>query len=121
MSQIIATINFVVNPASTTQPLAFTPNPNLQPDTENVDDPGQILGEVTGGVAPYTFSASDVPSGMELAQQPDADGVGVDVVISGTPATGDSTASPYSIVLTINDSATPSAQVKVKIPVKKAQ
>jgi hypothetical protein len=105
MSVITATISFLVNAATVGSNLLFTPNPDLVADTEGVADSGQILGEVTGGTAPYTFAAAGVPAGMTLAQEPDADGTGTDVVISGTPTVGDAASSPYSIVLTITDSA----------------
>ena len=120
MSQITATVTLVVNPA-TANALTFTPNANLQPETEGVDDPGQVLGTVSGGQAPYTFSATGVPGGDSLAQQPSADGNegDVDVVISGTPSVGDSAGSPYSIVLTITDSAATPATLKRTITVKR--
>ena len=51
---------------------------------------------------------------MTLAQEPDADGVGVDVVISGTPTVGDAAQSPYSIVLTITDNAGATTQTTLK-------
>jgi hypothetical protein len=120
MSQITATVTLVVNPATETA-LTFTPNANLQPETEGVDDPGQVLGTVSGGQSPYTFSATGVPSGDSLAQQASADGNegDVDVVISGTPSAGDSAGSPYSIVLTITDSAANPATLKKTITVKR--
>jgi hypothetical protein len=114
MSQITATVSFDVNPATTGGTLLFTPNTELTADTEGVLDSGQILGEVTGGTAPYTFTATGVPLGMTLAQEPDADGVGVDVVISGTPTVGDAAQSPYSIVLTITDNAGATTQTTLK-------
>jgi hypothetical protein len=110
MTQITATVSLTVNPASAGA-LTFTPNPNLQAETVGVEDPGQSLGEVTGGVPPYNFTATGVPDGDSLAQVPDADGVGVDVEISGTPTE----AGTDEIVLTINDSAGASAQARIPI------
>lgn len=124
MSQITATVTLVVNPATTGNPLAFVVNPNLQPETEGVDDAGQVLGTVSGGTAPYTFNATGVPSGDTLSQQPSADGNpgDVDVIVSGTPAAGDAAGSPYSIVLTITDAAGATAQATVRrtaVPIKR--
>jgi hypothetical protein len=124
MAQITANVTLQVNPATTGGGLAFAANLNLQPETEGVNDPGQVLGTVSGGTAPYTFSATGVPSGDTLSQQPSADGKpgDVDVVISGTPATGDAAGSPYTIALTITDAAGATATAAMKrsvIPVRR--
>lgn len=123
MSELTVTVTLVVNPATTTAQLAFTPNTNLQPETEGVDDAGQVLGTMSGGQPPYTFTATGIPSGDSLAQQPSANGVAgdVDVIISGTPSTGDAAESPFNIVLSITDSAGATAQANVKkvVPLKR--
>jgi hypothetical protein len=121
MANVTGSFSLVVNPGQVGSTLAITTNPNVSSDTEGVADPGQIVAKVTGGTAPYNFSATGLPNGLNLAQQPDADGVSVDVVMSGTPAVGDATLSPYTIAITVTDSATPTpamarANVNVQRP-----
>ena len=104
MSTVSGSFNLVVNPA--VNQLTLTPSSGtLNPETEGVNDPGQLVCEVTGGTQPYTFQATGVPNGLSLAQAPAPDGVGVDVILSGTPVVGDATGSPYTIALTVTDSA----------------
>jgi hypothetical protein len=117
MSVLTATVSLVINPATSGSGLAFTPNSNLLAETEGVADTGQVLGTVSGGTGPYTFSVTGVPNGMALAQQPSGDGVAgdVDVVISGTPDVGDAATSPDTITLTITDSAATPATLRQNV------
>ena len=121
MATVTGNFTLVVNPASTPPPNALTITPSsgtLVPETEGVNDPGQEVCEVTGGTPPYTFSATGVPAGMSLSQAPDADGVGVDVELSGTPTVGDATSSPYTLALSVTDSAGASASFKQRVAIK---
>jgi hypothetical protein len=112
---VTGSFTLVVNPPSTGTTLSLNPSSaTLTPETEGVNDPGQLVTEVLGGVAPYAFSATGVPQGMTLSQQPDADGIGVDVILSGTPASGSSASSPYTIALTVTDSSGGTAQANIR-------
>lgn len=120
MSKVTGNFSLVVNPATTQNPLVMTPSSDaLIAETEGVNDPGQKIAEVSGGTPPYTFSATGVPDGMDLTQQPDADGTGADVMLEGTPTVGDAAQSPFTIAITATDSATPAAQARARIAVRR--
>ena len=66
----------------------------------------------TGGTLPYTWTVTGLPSG--LTYDP---GTGI---ISGTPATGTSTISPYSISITAQDSASQTASTTLSLAISAA-
>lgn len=120
MGQVQGSFTLVVNPASSGTPLLIDPSTGtLLPETEGVADPGQVVATVKGGVPPYTFSATGVPTGDNLSQQPSADGAAgdVDIILSGTPAVGDAASSPFTLAITATDSASPTASVTKRIAV----
>ncbi len=119
MSIVTGTFTLVVN-AAITPPPPLTINPSsgtLAPETEDVNDPGQTVANVSGGILPYTFAATGVPDGMDLKQQPGADGKSVDVILEGTPTAGDAANSPFTLAITVTDSATPTTTTaRLSIP-----
>lgn len=120
MSTVTGTFSLQVN-AANANPLTITPaSGTLNAETEGVNEPGQVVANVSGGTAPYTFEATGMPDGMDLRQQPGADGGSdVDIVIEGTPTAGDAANSPFSIVITATDSAPTPAQAKRLLVVKR--
>jgi hypothetical protein len=123
MSQITVgpfTVN--VAPPATPPPAPLTATPAtgaLPQETEGVADAGDLVATISGGVPPYSYTnITGLPGGMQLNENPSADGVtgDADVSISGTPSAGDSTggdgAGNYSIGFTVTDSAGATAQVK---------
>ena len=103
--------------AGTTLSLAIASASPLQITTASLDS-GQegtaysytLL--ATGGTQPYTWTVTGLPSG--LTYDP---GTGI---ISGTPATGTSTISPYSISITAQDSASQTASTTLSLAISAA-
>lgn len=88
-------------------PLTITPVQGTLPnETEGVavPAPGDPLAHVSGGTPPYSFQVSGLPDGMGLNATNNADG-STDVTIDGTPSAGDAAKSPFTIQLTVTDSA----------------
>lgn len=83
----------------------------LEPETVGVDDPGQLLFTVSGGVPPYTVTigSGGYPAGDQITSQANADG-SVSYYLEGTPTNPGN--DPFSV--TITDSAGTSAQVAKK-------
>jgi len=111
------TINFsiTVNPATPAlvvvdgngNPLANGAQVTLQPETVGVDDPGQTLFTVSGGVPPYSYTvAGTVPAGDSISSVQNTNGSET-VEISGTPTTAGS--DTFSV--TVSDSAGQSVTV----------
>jgi sugar lactone lactonase YvrE len=82
--------------SGTSTPLTITTT-NLPSGTENV--PYSAASAAIGGSQPYTWSATGLPSSLTINP-----GTGV---ISGTPPSGSSASSPYSVTVTVQDSSSP--------------
>jgi len=63
----------------------------------------------TGGVPPYSWSASSLPPGLVMNSQ--------NGEITGTPTPAPTTAGTYNVVVTLNDSGTPPASISGTFPI----
>jgi hypothetical protein len=63
----------------------------------------------TGGVPPYSWSASSLPPGLSMNSQ--------NGEITGTPTPAPTTAGTYNVVVTLNDSGTPPAPISGPFPI----
>lgn len=63
----------------------------------------------TGGVPPYSWSASSLPPGLNMNSQ--------NGEITGTPTPASTTAGTYNVVVTVNDSGTPPAPISGTFPI----
>jgi WD40 repeat protein len=63
----------------------------------------------TGGVPPYSWSASSLPPGLVMNSQ--------NGEITGTPTPASTTAGTYNVVVTVNDSGTPPAPISSTFPI----
>jgi hypothetical protein len=82
-------------------PLADGAEVTLTAEVVGVDDPGQVMCNLSGGTAPYSASVSSgtVPAGMTATLQTDDNGA--QVLLEGTPTT----AGTSEFSLTVSDSA----------------
>lgn len=114
LSQQQASFTVIVKPADQqASPISIVPASASLPDEkvgQNVV--GDKLATVKGGVPPYTYQFSGQPSGMVFDEKDNGDG-SFDVLTMGTPDVGDDAQSPYTIVMTVTDSALKSASSSV--------
>ena len=98
--------------------LKIVPSSGSLPD-EQVGVPvvGDKLATVSGGVPPYDYQFSGQPSGMHFDEKDNGDGT-FDVVTLGTPDVGADAGSPYTVVMTVTDSATPAASARRSLTVR---
>lgn len=111
MSTVSGNFTVTVAPATNPNPLTLTPlGGNLPPEQVGVADPGDIVGTVSGGTAPYTFSVSagSLPPGMNLVSTDNGDGTET-ITIEGTPTLSGA----FSFTLTVTDAAGATATVSV--------
>jgi hypothetical protein len=89
-------------------PLSNGQTINLQPETVGVEDGGQVLFTIKGGVAPYSYQTDEgaMPAGDSFSKQANADGSET-VFLEGTP----SASGPFSFSIQITDSAGQSVTV----------
>jgi len=93
-----ASKSFTITVTTGSTPLAIITS-SLPMATEGVSYSATI--EATGGVTPYSWGIIGLPSGLTWTQ------VGNTLQIGGTPASGTSSDSPYSIVVYVIDSFSP--------------
>jgi hypothetical protein len=101
--------------------IVITPANGALPDEQvGVLVVGDKLATVKGGVAPYSYKFSGQPSGMAFDEKDNGDG-SFDVVTLGTPDVGDDdpTKTPYTIVMTVSDSANPPATASSRVNVNR--
>jgi hypothetical protein len=114
MAQAIGTFSLVVAPGTTPNPLALTPASGALPqETEGVAVTADAVATVSGGTPPYNYTFTGLPAGISANETPNPDG-SVAITLAGTPAVGASAQSPYTVIVTVNDSATPSATASIK-------
>jgi hypothetical protein len=117
MSQVTGTYTITVAPGTTTNPLAITPATANESETVGTPASG-VVATVSGGVPPYTYAVTGLPSGtgLSLSEGPSADGVAgdADVSIGGTPNAADLAASPITLGITVTDSAATPATAQLK-------
>jgi hypothetical protein len=85
---------------------------SIAPEQEGVAVIGGPVATVTGGVPPYTYDFAGQPAGMSFNETTNPDG-SASVTISGTPAPGSAAGSPYTIDMTVTDSAGAVATTKL--------
>jgi hypothetical protein len=118
MSQVTGTYTITVAPAVAA--LAINPATATEPaETQGVALTPAVIATVSGGVPPYTYAVSGLPSGtgLSLSEGPSADGVtgDADITLSGTPNAADVAASPITVTVVATDSAGAVAQVARKL------
>lgn len=122
MTQISGSYSIVVNPATTPPPaLAITPASGALPaETEGQAVSDAVFATVSGGVPPYNYGFTGLPPGVTVNEAPSADGVAgdADLSLAGTPNVGDSANSPFTLGVTVTDSATPAASASFRGSVK---
>jgi hypothetical protein len=96
-------------------PLVDGSNVTLQPETVGVEDPGQNLFTVSGGVPPYNYAPSgSIPAGDSLSTITNADGSQT-VELSGTPTE----AGTVNFSIVVSDSASQSMTIGAKAAARK--
>jgi hypothetical protein len=73
----------------------------------------QPVCNVIGGVPPYSYEFSGQPQGVTFEETTNEDGSAT-VSTTGTPEVGSAAGSPYTIDVTVTDSATPPATASAK-------
>src|SRR5882672_1053552 len=96
--------SFSVNVKAAAAALALNPNSGALPDeTEGVAVADKVA-VVSGGTPPYTYDITGLPAGVAAVENDNGDGT-FTVALSGAPAAGSAAGSPYTVAVTVTDSA----------------
>lgn len=121
MSQVTGSFSLNVKIVTPPPPvLALVPSSGALPDeTEGVAVSDKVA-VVSGGTPPYSYDIAGLPAGVSAVENDNGDG-SFTVALAGTPDAGDAADSPYTVSVTVTDSATAaSATASRPLTVKKA-
>ena len=97
--------SFSVNVKAAAAALTLNPNSGALPDeTEGVAVADKVA-VVSGGTPPYTYNITGLPTGVAAVENDNGDGT-FTVALSGAPAASSAGGSPYTVAVTVTDSAT---------------
>jgi hypothetical protein len=116
MSTVTGTYTISVMPSTPTpSPLTITPSSGALPAEIEGQTTSGVVATVSGGVPPYNYTITGQPSGVTFSEGPSADGVAgdADISIGGAPVVGSSSQSPFTVTITVNDSASPTQSAQL--------
>ena len=118
-----ATATFTVTVKASTAPGVITITPatgNLPDETEGVATTDQvaIVSVDKNVVLPLNYNFTGQPAGVTFSETDNGDGT-FTIKTAGTPSAGDAAGSPYTINLTVTDSAPTAAKASANVRVIK--
>ena len=117
MSQVTGSFSVSVKPGGSSTPVTIEPSSGNLPDEQEGVTVDDKVATVSGGTPPYNYTFAGQPDGITFAETDNGDG-SFDIRAQGMPLAGDAAKSPYTVTVTVNDSASPSARATRQLSVR---